>query len=144
MKKQNLIEFYRLLYPNGQVENFCKRIFKVSDSDNSGEIDFVELMMSLSVTTSLDIRKKVNLAFRFFDVDNSGIIKKQELIYVVESIYDLTTNKKYYRRQRDIIELVEEIMENFDSNKNNYLTKDEFIDGCLNNPSLAEFILPYA
>ncbi|CAF0790550.1 unnamed protein product [Brachionus calyciflorus] len=142
MTKYKLIEFYKMLYPYGKVEQFCKRVFKVFDRDNSGEIDFVELMTSISITASSDLKQKLTLSFKLFDTDNSGTIRQEELLDVIESIYALTLKEKDYRRRKDPYEIVDLIMEKFDTNKNNYLVKEDFFQGCLNNPSLAELIVP--
>lgn len=143
MSKYQLIKFYTALYPNGKCEKFCKRIFKIYDSDGSGKIDFVELMESISITASNDINKKLLHAFKLFDKNNSGTIVRKELIDVIQSIYDLTIHEKDFKRRIDVNELVDQIMEKFDENKDGILVKEEFFQGCINNPSLTEKILPY-
>lgn len=143
MGKYKLIQFYKLLYPNGKCDKFCKRVFKVYDRDGSGKIDFVELMLSVSVTASTDMNQKLSLAFKLFDKDNSGTIEREELIDVIQSIYDMTIHEKDFKRRIDVEELVDEIMEKFDDDKDGHLVTQEFFQGCINNPSLAELIIPY-
>lgn len=143
MSKYKLIQFYQSLYPNGKCEKFCKRIFKIYDTDGSGKIDFVEYMLSISVTASNDMKQKLSLAFKLFDKDNSGTIEREELVEVIQSIYDLTIHEKDFKKRIDIDELVDEIMEKFDDDKDGHIVTEEFFNGCINNPSLAELIIPY-
>lgn len=42
------------------------------DSDGSGQIDFTEFLIAISVTAQGDAKKKLILAFKMYDVDQNG------------------------------------------------------------------------
>lgn len=148
MNKENFIKFYTYLYPNGKADKFCKQVFKVFDRNASGEIDFSELMMSMSVTTIGNLRKKIELAFKLYDLDKNELIDKKELEKVLESILELIDYENEMKLKhigpRSPTELVKSIMEKFDKNNDNHLSKEEFLQGCLSDPDLRETLVPYS
>ncbi len=64
-------------------------MFKSFDTDGSGEIDFCEFMMAVSVTAKGDIKEKLTLAFKMFDLDKNGTVDRKEMEKIMEAIYDL-------------------------------------------------------
>jgi Ca2+-binding EF-hand superfamily protein len=89
---------YKEFYPHGKAEKYCVEVFKVFDTDNSGKIDFVEFLVAVSITSSTDIRKKLQLAFDLYDKNDNGRIDKKEMEKMLTSIYDLMgeTNRKVW------------------------------------------------
>ncbi len=68
----------------------CKSfLFKSFDTDGSGEIDFVEFMTAVSVTAKGDVKEKLTLAFKMFDLDKNGTVDRKEMEKIMEAIYDL-------------------------------------------------------
>lgn len=47
-------------------------MFKLFDTDGSGKIDFQEFLVAVSITSSNDIRKKLQLAFDLYDKNDNG------------------------------------------------------------------------
>ena len=45
-------------------------MFKTFDTDSSGEIDFVEFLIAISVTSQGDITDKLKMAFNMYDIGN--------------------------------------------------------------------------
>jgi Ca2+-binding EF-hand superfamily protein len=62
------LKFYSNFYPNGDPELFCKRIFKVFDTNNNKYIDFNELIISISVFSLGNLDQKLQLAFKIYDL----------------------------------------------------------------------------
>ena len=54
-------------------------IFRCQDKDNSGEIDFVEYLIAISVITRGSIREKLRMSFEIFDLDKNGTIDQDEM-----------------------------------------------------------------
>ena len=46
-------------------------------------------MIAISVTAQGDLRKKLVLAFKMYDVDRNGKVDKKEMEKIIEAIYDL-------------------------------------------------------
>jgi neuronal calcium sensor 1 len=64
LNKKKFIEVYKVFYPHGKADKFCSLVFKVFDCDNSGYIDFTELLIAISITAQGDACKKLTLAFK--------------------------------------------------------------------------------
>lgn len=143
MNRDKFIEVYGLLYPNGNAQKFSKQVFRVFDRNNSGYIDFKELMLSISATTAGDLRKKIELAFTLFDLNQNGFIDEKEMITILEAIYDLLDYDASKRsRSNSPKERVRNILFKLDKDNDNCLSKDEFIEGCLNDPVIREILMP--
>jgi Ca2+-binding EF-hand superfamily protein len=50
LDKKKFIDAYKAFYPQGKADKFCGHVFKVFDFDNSGQIDFTEFLIAISVT----------------------------------------------------------------------------------------------
>ncbi len=139
MNKDKFQELYMFLFPNGNSRKYCKQIFKAFDTTGTGLINFSDLMLSISLTTTGDIRKKINIGFKIYDVDKNGFIDKKELGTIITAVYYMSDND----RRVDINEIdINKIMTEFDKNQDEFISKDEFIDGCLNNPDILNFLFP--
>jgi Ca2+-binding EF-hand superfamily protein len=143
MNKEKFIEVYGLLYPNGNAQKFSKQVFRVFDRNNSGLIDFKELMLSISVTTAGDLRKKIELAFTLFDLNQNGLIEEKEMITIIEAIFELLD---YDSQKRTGINSAKErvkcIIQQLDKDNDNCLSKEEFIEGCMNDPVIRQLLVP--
>lgn len=143
MTRDKFIEMYALFYPSGNAQKFCKQVFRVFDQNNSGYIDFKELMMSVSLTACGDLRKKIELAFRLFDLNRNGLVEEKEMITIVEAIYDLLDYDISRRSgSNSAKERVRNILHQLDKDNNRCLTKDEFIEGCLKDPLIRDLLVP--
>lgn len=142
MNKDKFKLFYNRLYPNGDVNKFCKHAFKLFDHDNSGEISFKEFMMSISIMQFGDLRKKLNLAFKLYDIDQNGYVDRKEMVKVVDAVYSLIDSDD---ERRDIMSssvVVDSIMNNLDHNGDNCISREEFIDGCLKDSTIKDILVP--
>ena len=84
LSKESLAKFYTDFYPDGDAELFLDSVYAIFDVDNSGTIDFRELMCALSVYMSGSRHDKLKAAFRFFDNDGNGKVTKQEMIKLIK------------------------------------------------------------
>ncbi len=139
MNKDKFQELYSFLFPNGNARKFCKQIFKTFDRSGTGLINFSDLMFSISLTTTGDIRKKINIGFKIYDVDKNGFIDKKELAKIITAVYYMSESE----RRRDMAEIdINKIMAELDKNQDEFISKEEFIDGCLNNPQIVDLLFP--
>ena len=137
MNKRKFYETYSYLYPDGNSTNYCKRVFKVFDKNHSGEIEFADFMVCISLTTPGEVEKKLNNAFYIYDLDKNGFIDKHEMIKLVEAIFDLMDLDELNAGER-----VDEIMKKLDVNEDKFLSKDEFIKGCMEDEAIQKFLIP--
>ncbi|CAF1365003.1 unnamed protein product [Adineta steineri] len=143
LDKKKFIEVYKQFYPTGKADKFCTHVFKTFDTDNSGEIDFVEFLIAISVTSHGDIREKLNMAFNMYDIDKNGSVDSKEMEQIVTAIYDLL-GEENRKGENSPAKRVEKIMKKLDLNGDRSLTKDEFINGCLQDDFLKNLLAPNA
>ena len=100
-------------------------------------------MIAISVTAQGDLRKKLVLAFKMYDVDRNGKVDKKEMEKIVEAIYDLL-GEEHRKGDNSPSERVKTIMTKLDKDNNGYLTEQEFVEGCINDPILRSLLAPNA
>ena len=139
MNKHKFTELYNFLFPNGSAKKYCKAIFQTFDANDSGEIQFSDLMLSIALTVTGDAHKKLHIAFKLYDIDHNGLIDKQELHKIIRAIYDLSeTNVSHELNSNDI----KRIMDELDKDRDQFISREEFIGGCLTNPRIVEILFP--
>jgi len=143
LDKKRFIEVYKVFYPQGKADKFCSHVFKVFDTDSSGEIDFMEFLIAISITAQGDARKKLTLAFKMYDVDKNGKVDKKEMEKIIEAIYDLL-GEDQRKGENSPSERVKQIMAKLDKDANGYLSEQEFVDGCIADPKLRGLLAPNA
>lgn len=101
-------------------------------------MDFAEFLVVYIATSTGTKRQKFEYAFEVFDINENGTIEKKEaqkILSIMCRIIGLP--------EEDAKSYTETIMISFDINGDKSLTRNEFIDGCLHDPTLAKFSDPF-
>ncbi|KAI3382262.1 hypothetical protein SNEBB_011444 [Seison nebaliae] len=141
LDKKKFIHVYKQFYPQGKADKFCEHVFRTFDTDSSGKIDFNEFLIAISITSHGDLRSKLNWAFTMYDIDRDGRIDKLELEKIVTAIYDLVGEDER-GGENSPKERVNKIFEIIDTNRDSYLTKEEFVQGCMADEQLRKLLAP--
>jgi len=129
---------------------YFEKLFEAFDSDQSGEIEFSEYLIALSVLQFGTSEDKLRLIFEQFDTDKNGKITSQELVSMITAIYKLNNSRASIRSNRsssfsiniDAKEKAREIMRKLDSDNNGTVSIAEFVSGCLADEELKQFLAP--
>lgn len=140
LSKSKFNDIYKQFYTKGQVEKFCEHAFRVFDKDSSGFIDFVEFLLAVSMTSTKDASRKIELFFSMYDIDQNGLIDENEMRCVVESIYELMGID--IRDQTRIDVKVREIFAKAKCDESGFLTKDQFAAACSNDRHIRKLLVP--
>ena len=153
MKLKNFNNFYNQFNPKGNSKKFCKYAFRLFDEDNSGYICFKEFILAVSITTSGDLIKKLNLAFKLYDIDKDGYVNKKEIVKIMDAMHSLINvendwfqadkedSRKYFQWLDSLAnDTVKKLAIRGDTN---LISRDEFIEGCLNNCKIKDTLVPY-
>lgn len=133
---------YRQLYPYGRSDKFCNRIFTIFDENQDNKLDFNEFLRAIKITMNGDVKDKLRCAFAIYDLNGDGKIDKKEMKKVLNHIYDMLGEDtlKYRRHGRVTDKKVDLIFDKFDLDRDNCLSLDEFIDGCLKDEYLSQLL----
>ena len=107
--------------------------FAAFDKNKSGFIEFDEYLIAANVFKSNDIHERLEAIFNVIDKDQSGYLDKKELRDIVKAFHKLHAVPKILRiGENSSRSKAKSIMAQFDKNKNDKITLDEFIEGCVN------------
>ena len=87
-------------------------------------------MVSLSITSRGSMDEKLHWAFDIYDLDGDGYITKEEMVEIMEAIYNTyygSTGPK--KGEMPARERVEKIFRQLDFNRDGVLTLSEFMRG---------------
>ena len=83
-----------------------------------------------------------HIFFQNKNLDKNNRIDKAEMTRVIESLYDLSGISPENRKGDQSPKThVESIMVRLDLNKDNVISLNEFVEGCVNDPSIKQFLL---
>ena len=69
----------------GYTEDDLKKLFEVFDTDKNGLIDALELLITLALSSGMDIVDKLQFVFSSYDFDYSGMLSKEEVSLLLRS-----------------------------------------------------------
>ena len=72
---------------------FTERIFRVFDTDGSGQLDFREFVLAVWNYCSMDQSLLHHFAFQLYDKDGGGEIGDQEIVQMLKDIYGKNIDK---------------------------------------------------
>ena len=62
--------------------------------DNSGFLDFKEFLLAMDLVAARTVEEKLLWCFKLYDTDNSGVIDKNEMANIMESVYNMLEGVK--------------------------------------------------
>lgn len=142
--------------------SLSERFFEMCDKDDDGYIDFKEYLVLFWSKINGNETEKLSFIFEIYDLDKSGHIDFYELHSIVKVLYklkiensknpDVESEKLLAYNFESSVRLSSTlpesyhiamgIMKKFDTDKNAKLSKQEFIDGCMNHKKIQEFLKP--
>ncbi|XP_063726673.1 neuronal calcium sensor 1-like [Symsagittifera roscoffensis] len=145
--KKEIQDILASRFPDGDPAQAAARVMQIFDRDQSGFLDFFELVTALSIARKGSKEDKLRLAFNMVDTDNSGTIDMSELSELMKALHNLVglTVSRFSTEEDDTPDShAVRMMEVFDKNNDNEVTFEEFCEGIQNNPNLAVLITNFA
>ena len=137
--RKSFVEFFSELRPDKDGELLCKQMFNAFDQDNSGRVDFNEFLIAISLTSDKfkdDPRKKLEFAFNMYDSNRDQKLSLKEIEEIVAGIYQFTGQNESSADVKKPSEVAKYMLAKYDKDKNGFITKDEFLNGIIVDPTL--------
>lgn len=154
MNKRQFKQYYSRLRNKSNLDPLTDHIFRAFDTDNSGRsffcrfsqfysyplgtIEFPEFLIAFIATTDRSTHQKLEYAFEVYDINDDQCIQKKE----VEKILSIVCRLLGFSEE-ETQAYIYTMMLSFDANRDKVLTKSEFIEGCLHDPSLGKLSNPF-
>ncbi|WUR02972.1 neuronal calcium sensor 1 (NCS1) [Vairimorpha necatrix] len=123
MTLQDLEMMFRRFFPFGSPKKFVLRLFNTINISQSDYIDFHELLIAFSILMKGSNFEKLRWIFRFYDEDSDGVISKNEIVNIAQSMMDMVSNT--LDAHIDIEKAIDELFECCD-NKSGFFTFEDF------------------
>jgi Ca2+-binding EF-hand superfamily protein len=116
------------------------RIFEIFDNDNSGSIDYREMVCGIDLLLRGHGEETLKFCFSIYDLDDSGYIGEHELFSVLKlcSKHDLERRSGGKKR---ILGTLRKIWRNIDKNGDGKISFEEFVGGLREEPLLVRALL---
>ena len=118
-------------------KSIAEILFRIIDSDGSGEISFPEFVEGLNkFHPDAPFEDKVKLCFHAYDADGGGTVSKDEITDVIR--ISLTDNPYVELSEAQIDDLVENLIKTYDNSNSGELEYQEFYNMIANAPGVIE------
>ncbi|CAN8005357.1 unnamed protein product, partial [Ixodes hexagonus] len=87
--REELKHVYGDMFPDGYPDAFLDFVFNAMDKRRIGYVTFRDFVKTISITVSGDPDDKLNWAFDVFDQKGDGFVTLDEMINLVEAIWQL-------------------------------------------------------
>lgn len=95
--------------------------------------------MGYRLTTSGDLKTKIQLTFDLYDMDKNGYLDKEEVKITVKALMKMLGGET-----EDLDEMAEMQFSLLDTNKDGLISQEEFVDGLSKNYNLRLLMSPFS
>ncbi|CAF3421783.1 unnamed protein product [Rotaria socialis] len=124
----NFLKDYR------HCKKFFSMMFDVYDRNHDGQLDFDEYIYALSAITGANRLRTIETLFKFFDIENQGFITRKEF----DSRKKLAAQFLGQYKPGITDNLYEKAFSTMDTNKDGFISKEEFIQWHLQDHSMSQ------
>jgi Ca2+-binding EF-hand superfamily protein len=104
--------------PVENLQKISKAIFRAFDTDQNGTISFNEFLIGFTLTNKGDLRKKMEIAFKLYDIDDNGYLDHKEVSSIIAGMFDLMGADK-----SEMKNVIDDCIAELDTNNDDRISK---------------------
>ena len=117
------------------TDQFAKRVFKIWDTNQDGQISFEEFAYIIFLMTKAPKEEKLKHIFTILDVDHSGTLGSQEIITAIKQAHNMSGDLNFDYNSKGI-----QIFRKMDFDGNLKINQDEFVNACMKDQELSKLM----
>eukprot|EP00092_Neocalanus_flemingeri_P083755 GFUD01105134.1.p1 GENE.GFUD01105134.1~~GFUD01105134.1.p1 ORF type:complete len:184 (+),score=68.05 GFUD01105134.1:69-620(+) len=130
INKSDFKKFVKMALPNLNMKKMEANIFRMYDTNQDGNVSMEEFLIVFHVFSNGSAEENLQRIFRIFDVDNNGVISKNELKKLVKDMSsqcgdDVLTDSTFLEMDKD---------------KDGSITSEEFCAAVLAQDKFSKFL----
>ncbi|CAF3928239.1 unnamed protein product [Rotaria sp. Silwood2] len=128
VSKAHFSSVFSTLFPGGAF------VFRNIDRSNFGYIRFEDLIVTLSTLIHGSVEDRLGWIFDLYDINKDGMLTKMELSQIVASIFQLiipVCKLNFTAVSNAIEERTDQLFQNWDTHRNGFVNKEDFLRYCL-------------
>ncbi|CAL8072330.1 unnamed protein product [Calicophoron daubneyi] len=132
-------EIYCKFFPQGDATMYAQLVFRSFDQEHNGTLTFEQFIQALSSLTHGSQTDKLSWAFRLYDLNGDGVISKNEMLKVVNAIYDLLgRSTEPPIEENTITDHADRVFRRLDLNQDGVISKEEFLEACKGDSTICD------
>lgn len=140
LSPEKFVQMYAKFFPSGNSEAFCEHVFRIFDTDKNGVIEFREFLLAIDVSSGNSPKKKLEWAFKVYDVNGNGEISRDEMEEVVGALFKMQFSQNVDDLKAKVAEKSAQIFAAMDSDKDGTITQEEFMTACAKDQQIMELM----
>merc|ERR1711953_1637921 len=124
--------------PKKDATKMEKHVFRIYDTDGSGDIDFTEFMVVFHIMSDGTPEEVMSKIFRVFDLNGDGVITAAEMNKIVKDMYGLLKTENPDLEAEKL--LSKSAFTEMDKNNDGQITQEEFIKACLGQEEISRIL----
>ena len=136
LEKKKVVSMLMNILPEETVKNLVNQIFNLYDEDNTGSIDFTNFILATHFLADSSIESKLQHVFQLCDTDRSERIQLKDLVGLFGTLYINEGVDKHL-----VVERSYQIFNTLDTTHDGYVTREEFVQGCLQDKELIKNLI---
>ena len=103
-------------------------------------IEFREFLLAIDVSSGNSPKKKLEWAFKVYDVNGNGEISRDEMEEVVGALFKMQFSQNVDDLKAKVAEKSAQIFAAMDSDKDGTITQEEFMTACAQDQQIMELM----
>ncbi|UJR38235.1 hypothetical protein I4U23_030908 [Adineta vaga] len=141
VNEETFKHIYGQFFPFADTSSYAHLVFATFDLRSSGYVTFEDFLLCLSTLCRGSVEDRLRWIFTLYDTKKAGKLTQEDFFAIICAVYSLLGNVSSPRYDLDIIrEHTAFVFQRFDKLHQGYITMQDFMSFCLNDPTMIQSI----